>query len=1176
MSLRPPSTPRGGGSTAPNTPSALPTPSNRRRSLLPARPPSSQAQLGRSELDSLRQAVLRNDPAKYDSPQLAGTPRATASAASSSSGHADSPSPAEQQQQQQQPQTPLAARRPASAVANRRQSLAPGQLKPTTPSTSTMPRPRTPTAFGSSVSGQRPASRLAASQASRPAPPTSTAAQPLAPGNSVTFEVAGQSMQGTLRFIGQVDGKPGQWAGVELDPEWHGQGKNDGSVKGVQYFACEPLCGLFLPLAKVSRVHQPLSPVTPIASKLTAGSRASKYLGVTASDLASKRRTSLAPTPTTQTSPAKSTISKRSASPDKPAAAPSMVTPRATRSRPSIGGPTAPPTFATPSRRTSLAPGATPRAALASSVKRPPSSLRLQAPDVPPVPSNYTLNRSVTPSSTSGRQTPSTPGLNGTANSNNRRTSFATESLGTSTSRPTTPSFRSTSRQSFASSVSRSSFRSVSHNNSVGAMDQDVVEDLRKAVDEANERELSTRKMLEGSERLGREMEDKLADSERKIKELSLKVEALQSDKARREEIELAKVEGMEKEEMNDKKKVVELSQRLDELSSSEASTKSTLDRLSKEWDHKFRAKESENESLRERMTLAVKNGEDERIELTRQLDQLRSAGQALCETYEERIADVENGRLEALESVERLQQQLEQARTEREDVLSNGDRGGGQLSLSSSQIATTSAADIINAENAKAETDHLRAKLVNLEEHFEATKVQLETELDRSQKSKAKSSEVEQSLKQDIESLKNTVDELKQKEARSTARIEELEEALLDSQVRLEEERAELETLRRDASGGGATEELAQAHKQISILKTERQAAQQTCENLRQDVEKHLTHVEDLREEVRSLERDLDQLRLANQALQGPSRHGSVGSLSSPARAFGSSSMESPSRAAGSGGLSPVQDRRRDSIASTSSFGAKDEATAQKDQIVGLKAIIKTLEQENAELADKNKVLEAETTELRDRQSALEANVERLVANGSTGPTTPTTGELERGSAGGATNDSLESSLRRELDELRSKLEENEKRSQREITALNQEVSELESLVESKIYREDELETELKKFKALATTNNNSNSSTSNHHERTASNASSATSQSSSRRTARQDDDEGGSGCEMCGETGHDLDACPIFAGSASPTKASFSKPVRPSSADSQDFCDDCEEYGHSLEDCPMANEIF
>lgn len=38
------------------------------------------------------------------------------------------------------------------------------------------------------------------------------------------------NMTGILRYVGQVDSKPGIFAGIELDKK--GQGKNDGSVQG--------------------------------------------------------------------------------------------------------------------------------------------------------------------------------------------------------------------------------------------------------------------------------------------------------------------------------------------------------------------------------------------------------------------------------------------------------------------------------------------------------------------------------------------------------------------------------------------------------------------------------------------------------------------------------------------------------------------------------------------------------------------------------------------------------------------------------------------------------------------------------------------------------------------------------------------------------------------------------
>lgn len=49
-------------------------------------------------------------------------------------------------------------------------------------------------------------------------------------GDAVRIESLGY--EGTLRYIGEIDGKPGLWAGVELSGGFAGKGKNDGSVAG--------------------------------------------------------------------------------------------------------------------------------------------------------------------------------------------------------------------------------------------------------------------------------------------------------------------------------------------------------------------------------------------------------------------------------------------------------------------------------------------------------------------------------------------------------------------------------------------------------------------------------------------------------------------------------------------------------------------------------------------------------------------------------------------------------------------------------------------------------------------------------------------------------------------------------------------------------------------------------
>ncbi|KAF9357911.1 hypothetical protein BGX26_002849 [Mortierella sp. AD094] len=115
-------------------------------------------------------------------------------------------------------------------------------------------------------------------------------------------------LSGYLRFVGTAEFKTGVWAGIELDTP---TGKNDGSVNGVAYFTCRPKCGIFVLAAKIVKTElllpflpspadstlpppaqedtqttpPPVNHAAQAAARITAGSRASKYIGVTASQL---------------------------------------------------------------------------------------------------------------------------------------------------------------------------------------------------------------------------------------------------------------------------------------------------------------------------------------------------------------------------------------------------------------------------------------------------------------------------------------------------------------------------------------------------------------------------------------------------------------------------------------------------------------------------------------------------------------------------------------------------------------------------------------------------------------------------------------------------------------------------------------------------------------------------
>ncbi|XP_043916136.1 CAP-Gly domain-containing linker protein 4 [Protopterus annectens] len=113
--------------------------------------------------------------------------------------------------------------------------------------------------------------------------------------------IAGQKI-GSLRFCGPTQFAGGQWAGIELDDP---EGKNDGSVGGVQYFKCPLKHGIFAPLSKISKaadhkkstlktLHQLKSTyklqktdLSRVTSKLDTGSVTSKPLTCTESKVIS-------------------------------------------------------------------------------------------------------------------------------------------------------------------------------------------------------------------------------------------------------------------------------------------------------------------------------------------------------------------------------------------------------------------------------------------------------------------------------------------------------------------------------------------------------------------------------------------------------------------------------------------------------------------------------------------------------------------------------------------------------------------------------------------------------------------------------------------------------------------------------------------------------------------------
>uniref|UniRef100_A0AAG5CSV7 CAP-Gly domain-containing protein n=1 Tax=Anopheles atroparvus TaxID=41427 RepID=A0AAG5CSV7_ANOAO len=56
-------------------------------------------------------------------------------------------------------------------------------------------------------------------------------------------DLSGKDVRGTIAYVGMTSFAVGKWVGVVLDEP---KGKNNGSIKGHQYFSCEENYGMFV------------------------------------------------------------------------------------------------------------------------------------------------------------------------------------------------------------------------------------------------------------------------------------------------------------------------------------------------------------------------------------------------------------------------------------------------------------------------------------------------------------------------------------------------------------------------------------------------------------------------------------------------------------------------------------------------------------------------------------------------------------------------------------------------------------------------------------------------------------------------------------------------------------------------------------------------------------------
>ncbi|KAF5346581.1 hypothetical protein D9758_013479 [Tetrapyrgos nigripes] len=552
--------------------------------------------------------------------------------------------------------------------------------------------------------------------------------------------------------------------------------------------------------------------------------------------------------------------------------------------------------------------------------------------------------------------------------------------------------------------------------------------------------------------------------------------------------------------------------------------------------------------------------------DLRAQVDELRQAGQETIALYEDKLRSVEQAKWDLEERVEELEKERRTgagARTasrtspsSRRSSVTAADVNGGD------EDQTLSLSKILNGEHGKYQTaseiehstlldqiQHLNHKVASLEDLNEDLRVQFEREeaalRDRLGKHREREEGMRKELMETQAEFRKEVDRSGREEGKLRSRLQEVEEALRESGVALEEARAEVE---------GLKGELANVHGLAASTSSTSGELQQKLSNaqMRAELEK-----EQFEEKIHELQAELDSLRkksnrdiAINNGVRSPSKEG------------------------------------KDSH--------KHELKNANDEITGLKHLLQEVQKESTAQVQRNKVLESENAllmsemeQLRQEVKILEDNLDQSIMREEENLNLDNIGK--DGDKDGADIEQLKKMLKEqrlkfdvEVEQLRKKLADLEMKSARTTHDLNKEISELEALVESKIYREDELEQEIDRLKdKLARAQKKAKSSTG-PSEISVTDAqprkvsTSASSVSSSFSGAHGDEPV----CEICEKPGHDIFNCDLLKEDrplSTTSSINSYNSVNGKSAHGEDlWCEDCESPGHIAEDCPNSEDVF
>lgn len=479
------------------------------------------------------------------------------------------------------------------------------------------------------------------------------------------------------------------------------------------------------------------------------------------------------------------------------------------------------------------------------------------------------------------------------------------------------------------------------------------------------------------------EREKELRDAKGRVDELERQVRALEEAKERAEK------ERAERDiaEETSRKEQEEVKRELDQARQKLAA-QGEVDKLKQEHEDFVKTALTREEALASATSdLAALRSEqalwvEERSELTSQLDELRTAGQALCEVYEEKISFANSGRQAAEESLSRLESEIKVLQA---TVQERGDDHAHE------RVIVNEAAAIDN-ESLRADLKHARDRMSELQEQLDEARSNLALIVEKSESKVQEQGDAYGKMKDEARRFRDELAAAGKEKAALKQNLVDLERTLVENRRAQEEERLELEALRQEAV----------VAQEVGILRTKLDQATSAKEQLQKAVEelkereKALQEELDLVGEIKAAEAEDEQLRIAevaklNEQLQA--KEAEIVSLrkqqsrlmtqTAPTNMDSGTTTPlkslSPARLGDVAADAAAAKGRRDSTMSISSNGTSrrsavmgspmlgmDDPGTMRDQIVGLKAIVQQMTDERTELESGNKKSLAEIQELR------------------------------------------------------------------------------------------------------------------------------------------------------------------------------------------------------------------